>query len=100
MCGKQFESVWDSISTTPTEAESMKLRSIFMRALKDYIESENLSQSEAANLLDVAQSDISDLARGKIHSFSLDALVNMLATADCMQKFRSPRGIRIERRFS
>ena len=50
-------------------------------ALKDYIETEALSQSQAAKLFGVTQPRISDLVRGKIQLFGLDTLVNMLAAA-------------------
>jgi predicted XRE-type DNA-binding protein len=47
-----------------------------------------MSQTEAAQLFGVTQPRISDLMRGKIHLFALDALVNMAAAA----------GLRIELR--
>ncbi|PZU47962.1 MAG: transcriptional regulator [Sphingomonas sp.] len=81
MNNERFPSVWDAISETPAEAENMKLRSSLMRALKDHIEHEKLSQSQAAKLLGVTQPRVSDLIRGKIDLFSLDTLVNMLAAA-------------------
>lgn len=81
MTDERFASVWDAISQTPAEAENMKLRSSLMRALKDHIESEKLSQSQAAKLFGVTQPRVSDLVRGKIDLFSLDTLVNMLASA-------------------
>ncbi len=52
-----------------------------MMALKDHIESEGLTQSQAAKMLGVTQPRISDLMRGKIDLFGLDTLVNMLANA-------------------
>jgi predicted XRE-type DNA-binding protein len=42
---------------------------------------EKLTQAQAAKLFGVTQPRISDLMRGKIDLFSLDMLVNMLATA-------------------
>ncbi len=78
---QRFDSVWDAIEDTPAQAENMKLRSALMIALKDYIEAESLSQSEAAKRFGVTQPRISDLVRGKIDLFSLDMLVNMVATA-------------------
>ena len=40
-----------------------------------------MSQAEAAKLLGVTQPRISDLVRGKINLFALDALVNMAVAA-------------------
>jgi predicted XRE-type DNA-binding protein len=76
-----FTSVWDAIEDTPEEAENMKLRSSLMLALKNHLLHNNISQTEAAKLFGVTQPRISDLMRGKINLFSLDALVNMAAAA-------------------
>ena len=59
----------------------MKLRSVLMMALKEHIARVDLSQSQAAQLFGVTQPRVSDLMRGKITLFSLDALVNMAAAA-------------------
>lgn len=78
---KRHESVWDAIEDTPAQAENMKLRSSLMIALEEYIRSEGLTQKEAAKKFGVTQPRISDLTRGRIELFSIDMLVNMLATA-------------------
>ena len=79
MKNERFASVWNAIENTPEEAENMKLRSSLMRALKKHLAQNNISQAQAAKLLGVTQPRISDLIRGKISLFSLDALVNMAA---------------------
>ncbi len=81
MSNERFDNVWDAIEDTPEEAENMKLRSTLMLALKDQISRTGLSQSQAAKLFGVTQPRISDLMRGKINLFGLDALVNMAAAA-------------------
>lgn len=81
MSNEQFRSVWDALEDTPEEAENMKLRSALMMALKAHIASSGLSQAEAAKLFGVTQPRISDLTRGKITLFGLDALVNMATAA-------------------
>ena len=78
---KSFASVWDAIEDTPEEAENTKLRSSLMIALKAHMERVGLSQSEAAKIFGVTQPRVSDLVRGKINLFGLDALVNMAAAA-------------------
>jgi predicted XRE-type DNA-binding protein len=78
---QRFESVWDAIEDTPAQAENMKVRSALMIALKERIEAQGLSQANAAKLFGVTQPRISDLLRGKIMLFSIDTLINMLATA-------------------
>ncbi len=51
------------------------------QALKNHITHAKLNQSDAAKLFGVTQPRISDLMRGKIHLFAIDALVNMAAVA-------------------
>jgi predicted XRE-type DNA-binding protein len=81
MSNERFTSVWDAIEDTPEAAENMKLRSILMMALKEHIKRSGLSQSQAAQLFGVTQPRVSDLMRGKINLFTIDALVNMAAVA-------------------
>jgi len=78
---QKFASVWDAIEDTPAEAENMKLRSTLMMNLKNFIVSAGLSQADAAKLFNITQPRVSDLMRGKINLFGIDALVNMAAAA-------------------
>jgi predicted XRE-type DNA-binding protein len=78
---QHFASVWDAIEDRPEQAANMKLRSVLMIALKDYITRTGMSQMQAAQLFGVTQPRVSDLMRGKINLFALDALVNMVAAA-------------------
>lgn len=81
MSKQRFASVWDAIEDTPEQAENMKLRAALMTALKERIAQSGLSQAQAAELFGVTQPRVSDLVRGKINLFGLDALVNMAAAA-------------------
>lgn len=81
MNNERFDSVWDAIEDTPAEAENMKLRSMLMIALKNHIDRTGMSQAQAAKLFGVTQPRVSDLMRGKINLFALDALVNMATSA-------------------
>ena len=85
---QRFTSVWDAIEDTPEQAANMKLRSLLMIALKDHITRAGMSQAQAARLFGVTQPRVSDLMRGKISLFALDALVNITTAA----------GLRIEMR--
>ena len=78
---QRFTSVWDAIEDTPEQAANMKLRSVLMIALKDHIARTGMSQAQAARLFGVTQPRVSDLMRGKISLFALDALVNMATAA-------------------
>ena len=81
MSKQRFASVWDAIEDTPEEAENMRLRSVLMTALKGHLTRTEMSQAQAAKLLGVTQPRVSDLMRGKINLFGLDALVNMATAA-------------------
>lgn len=81
MSKKRFASVWEAIEDTPEQAENMKLRSVLMTALKDHLTRAEMSQADAAKLFGVTQPRVSDLVRGKINLFALDALVNMVSAA-------------------
>jgi predicted XRE-type DNA-binding protein len=52
-----------------------------MRALAAHSRREKLTQAQAAKLPGVTRPRISDLMRGKIHLFSIDNLVVLLAAA-------------------
>lgn len=81
MTDQRFASVWDAIEDTPEQAENMKLRATLMTALKSRIAQSGISQAQAAELFGVTQPRVSDLVRGKINLFGLDALVNMATAA-------------------
>ncbi len=83
---KQFNSVWDALEENPKKAASMKARSALMMTLSQQIEEQGLSQQEAAVRFGVSQPRVSDLVSGKIHLFSLDALVDMANAAGIVTK--------------
>jgi predicted XRE-type DNA-binding protein len=78
---KRFASVWDAIEDTPEKAENMKRRSSLMIAPREHMAGTGLSQAQIAKPFGVTQPRVSDLMRGKIDVFGLDALVNMAAAA-------------------
>ena len=88
MSSQRFNDVWDAIEDTAEEAENMKLRSVLMMALKNHLARSGMSQAEAAKLFGVTQPRVSDLMRGKINLFALDALVNMATTAGLQVEMR------------
>jgi len=85
---QRFESVWDALEDTPEQAASMRRRSELMLALKQEVDSWGVTQAEAAKRLGVTQPRLSDLMRGRIHRFNLEAL---LALAE-----RAGFGVRID----
>ncbi len=81
MSKQRFQSVWDAIEDTPQLAASMRARSELIIALTELIKKRGMTQTDAAKMFGVTQPRISDLMRGKVELFSLDALVDMAAIA-------------------
>lgn len=108
MTNPRFASVWNAIESSPEQAENLRLRSALMMAISRKcraapnfldphggragsspapgalgrrIERSGWTQAQAAEVLGVTQPRVSDLLRGKINRFGLDALVNMAAAA-------------------
>ena len=77
----KFASFWDAIEDTPQKAASMRARSELLMALQEWVKISNKTQAEAARILGVTQPRMSDLARGRIHLFSLDVLMDMAMIA-------------------
>lgn len=73
--------VFEDVGFSREEAENLKVRSALMGKLRAIIEEEDLTQARAGEIFGVTQPRVSDLVRGKIELFSIDALVNMLGSA-------------------
>jgi len=71
--------VFQDLGFPSEEAEYLKIRSTLMIHLRKTIDAKGMKQAEAAKLLGVTQPRVSDLYKGKIHLFSIDTLVDMLA---------------------
>lgn len=77
---QRVASVWDAIEDTRQGAASLRARSTLMMGLTEALKAQGLTQAQAAVLFGVTQPRISDLTRGKVALFSLDALVDMAST--------------------
>lgn len=75
-----YNSVWDAIADTPEQAANMRARAELMQQITALIKASEWTQNDAARRCGVTQPRISDLLRGRVSRFSLDALVN-IATA-------------------
>ncbi len=73
--------VFRDIGFGAEEAENLRLRSELMIQIRKLIERRDLTQAAAAKVFGITQPRVSDLVRGRIDLFSIDALVNMLARA-------------------
>ncbi|HEU5281484.1 MAG TPA: helix-turn-helix transcriptional regulator [Gammaproteobacteria bacterium] len=72
-------SVFDDLGFEPIEAANLKIRAVLMHAVEEELDKLNLTQIQAAKRLGITQPRVSDLKRGKLHLFTIDVLVNMLA---------------------
>jgi predicted XRE-type DNA-binding protein len=73
--------VFLDLGFAPGVAANLLLRSELMMEAEKLIARRKLTQTAAAKLCGVSQPRISDLHRGRIDRFSLDALVQLLARA-------------------
>jgi predicted XRE-type DNA-binding protein len=62
------------------EAAELTMRAELLRGLQAWIANAG-TQAEAAHVLGVTQSRVSDIKRGKIDSFSIDLLIRLAARA-------------------
>jgi predicted XRE-type DNA-binding protein len=78
---EKFDNVWDALADTPQEVASLTARSDIMIALQEHIRASGRTQRQIAKELGVSQPRISDLMRGRIDLFSLDALFDLAFAA-------------------
>ena len=74
---KRFSSVWQALEDDPVRVENLKLRSALMMEIAEKIKTQGLTQTQAAEILQVTQPRVSALLKGKINDFRLDGLVDM-----------------------
>ena len=78
---KAHRSVFEDLGFSPEQAENLRVRSELALMIRRQIEALQLSQTAAAARFGVTQPRLSDLLRGRIHLFRIDALVSMLVRA-------------------
>ncbi len=76
---KRTGSVFADLGFSAAEAENLRLRAAMMRAVVGFVRKREWTPARAAEVLGATHPRVSDLMRGKIHLFSLDNLVNLLA---------------------
>ena len=82
--GKVVESsgnIFSDLGFPPHEAAVLLLRAELAEALRQWMESEGLTQVQAAKRLGIAQPRVSEIMRGKIELMSLDYMVGLCAKA-------------------
>jgi predicted XRE-type DNA-binding protein len=73
--------VYRDLGFAPAEAEYLLLRSRLMLMVSEVVRTRELTQAQAAKLFGVSQPRVSDVVRGRVARFTIDALVEMLARA-------------------
>lgn len=76
-CGNVFL----DLGFSPEEATILAMRSQLMGELRIKIRDMGWTQAQAAEILAVSQSRVSDLIRGKFDKFSLDMLITLATRA-------------------
>ncbi len=76
-CGNVFI----DLGFSPEEATILAMRSQLMGELRIKIRDMGWTQAEAAQVLGISQSRVSDLIRGKFEKFSLDMLITLATRA-------------------
>jgi predicted XRE-type DNA-binding protein len=73
--------VFTDLGFPPEEAAILAMRADLMAQLRLVVEKRNWTQVDAAKVLGISQSRVSDLMRGKWDKFSLDMLVTLATRA-------------------
>ncbi len=75
------ENIFLDLGFSKEEAAILQMRADLMAELRKTIQSKNLTQTQAAQLLNISQSRVSDLIRGKWDKFSLEMLITLATRA-------------------
>lgn len=76
---KSSGDVFKDIGFTAPLAANLRVRAFLMNKLSAWIKAHAYKQKEAAEILGVTQSRVSDLMTGKIQKFTVDNLLTMLS---------------------
>jgi len=85
---KSRGNVFIDLGFPPEEAMLLAMRSDLMAQLRLLIERNEWTQAKAAKELEITQSRVSDLMRGKWDKFSLDMLLILAARAGLQPKLK------------
>jgi predicted XRE-type DNA-binding protein len=85
---RKATNVFADLGFTGSEAANLQLRSAMMTRLIAEIETQGLTQAQAAKRMGITQPRVSDLMRGKLHLFSIDTLIALLSTMGLQVDFK------------
>ncbi len=81
--------VFEDVGFPRAEAAHLLIRTDLMLQIARVLKTRGLTQARAARLLKVSQPRVSDLVRGRIELFSIDALVEMLTRLEMVVTVRT-----------
>ncbi len=73
--------VFTDLGFSPEQSAKLVIKSYLMMQIESFIKKKELTQDQASELMGVSRPRISDVMRGKIDKFTIDALVDMLTRA-------------------
>ena len=75
---KSSGNVFQDLGFSQEESDKLKIKSYLMMQIESFIKDKGMTQAQASELMGVSRPRISDIMRGKIDKFTIDALVDML----------------------
>ena len=87
--------VFEDIGFPRAEAAHLLIRTDLMLQIARILKARKLTQARAAKLLKVSQPRISDLVRGRVELFSIDALVEMLTRLEFVVTVRAKAATKV-----
>lgn len=84
---RKFDNVFDALYDGE-QAIEMRRRAELASVLERFVQRRKLTQPQAAKLLGVSQPRVNDLLRGRLHRFSVDALLAMMDRAQIQVEFK------------
>lgn len=87
---ERYHNVFEALGYDQEAAANLFIRARLMAVITQYLESNRITQSDAAGIFGVSQPRISDLMNVKIEKFTIDTLVNMLSMVKIPVKIDLP----------
>ncbi len=78
---KSGGNVFTDLGFPQEESDKLTIKSHLMMEIESYIKEKGMTQIQASELMGVSRPRISDVMRGRIDKFTIDALVDMLSRA-------------------
>ena len=73
--------IFKDLGFTEEQSEKLQIKSHLMSEIEAFIKNEHLTQEQASKMMGGSRPRISDVTRGRLDKFTIDALVDMLAKA-------------------